>query len=119
MTRQEEKQQLRTTIRQMEAALAPGYLQNSDAAIAAHLLAMPEYQSAGTIFCFVGIWREIDTRPHPAPRAKQRQDRLRAPSVPHRARWSCGGSPPWRNSGPANFTFRSRPLMRPAWQWTR
>ena len=63
MTRQEEKQQLRTTIRQMEAALAPGYLQNSDAAIAAHLLAMPEYQSAGTIFCFVGTGREIDTRP--------------------------------------------------------
>ena len=63
MTRQEEKHQLRTTIRQMEAALAPGYLQNSDAAIAAHLLAMPEYQSAGTIFCFVGTGREIDTRP--------------------------------------------------------
>ena len=63
MTRQEEKQQLRAVIRRMEAALAPGYLQNSDAAIAAHLLAMPEYQSAGTIFCFVGTGREIDTRP--------------------------------------------------------
>ncbi len=63
MTKAEEKARLRHTIRAMAAALPPRRKQEADAAIAAHLLAMPEYQSAETIFCFVGTDREIDTRP--------------------------------------------------------
>lgn len=63
MTRQEEKQQLRAIIRRMEAELTPEYRRKSDRAIARRLLAMPEYQAADTVFCFVGTSREIDTRP--------------------------------------------------------
>lgn len=63
MTRQEEKRRLRRTILELEKRLSPRYLAESGRAIALHLLAMPEYQSAGTVFCFVGVGREIDTRP--------------------------------------------------------
>lgn len=61
MTRAEEKQQLRKTIRALERELPTAYKAESSAAIARHLLAMPEYQEAGTVFCFVGTAREIDT----------------------------------------------------------
>lgn len=63
MTRQEEKQRLRHTVRILEEHLSPRYLESSGRAIAAHLLAMPAYRTAGTVFCFVGIGREVDTRP--------------------------------------------------------
>ncbi len=63
MTKAKEKQRLRRVIRNLERQLSPRYKTESSAAIAAHLLAMPEYQAAGTVFCFVGTEREIDTRP--------------------------------------------------------
>ena len=63
MTRTEEKQQLRRTMRALESGLSARYKEESSRAIAGHLLAMPEYQEAGTVFCFVGTDREIDTRP--------------------------------------------------------
>lgn len=63
MTRMEEKQQLRRTMRALEAGLSARYKEESSRAIAGHMLAMPEYQEAGTVFCFVGTDREIDTRP--------------------------------------------------------
>lgn len=63
MTRQEEKQSLRKTIRALNTQLSSRYRQKSDREIVAHLLAMPEYQQAETVFCFVGTSREIDTRP--------------------------------------------------------
>lgn len=63
MTRQEEKQRLRRTIRDLEDRLSPRYLAKSETAIAAHLLAMPEYQAAGTVFCFVSTRQEVDTLP--------------------------------------------------------
>lgn len=63
MTKQAEKQRLRRTVRDLEARLSSRYKSDSSRAIAAHLLAMPEYQAAGTVFCFVGTAREIDTRP--------------------------------------------------------
>lgn len=63
MTRQEEKQRLRRTVRALEAQLSPRYLERSAQAIAARLLAMPEYRDAGTVFCFAGARREVDTRP--------------------------------------------------------
>ena len=61
MTRKEEKQQLRRTIRAMERELSPKYKEESSRAICQHLIAMPAYQSAETVFCFVGMSREIDT----------------------------------------------------------
>ena len=50
-------------MRALERQLSDKYKSASSRAICAHLLAMPEYQAAGTIFCFVGTAREIDTRP--------------------------------------------------------
>ena len=41
-------------MRARERQLSDRYRRESDQAIAAHLTAMPEYQAAGTIFCFVG-----------------------------------------------------------------
>ena len=63
MTRQEEKQHLRGTSRRMEQQLSDAYRLSSSRAICAQLLAMPEYQAAEAVFCFVGTRREIDTRP--------------------------------------------------------
>ena len=63
MTKAEETQRLRAVMRQLERELPERYKQTADRAIAAHLLAMPEYQEADTVFCFVGTAREIDTRP--------------------------------------------------------
>ena len=63
MTKIEEKRQLRRIMRALESGLSARYKAESSRAIAAHLLAMPEYQEAGTVFCFVGTDREIDTRP--------------------------------------------------------
>lgn len=62
MTRKEEKQQLRQIVRRLEAGLSPRYREASSRAICAHLLAMPEYEQAQTVFCFVGTAHEIDTR---------------------------------------------------------
>ena len=63
MTRQEEKQRLRQTMRTLEQQLSDKYKAASSRAICAHLLAMPEYQAADTVFCFVGSAKEIDTHP--------------------------------------------------------
>lgn len=63
MTKREEKQQLRSSIRRLAAQLPLRYREEADRAIAAHLLAMPEYQTADTVFCFVSTAREINTRP--------------------------------------------------------
>ncbi len=62
MTVKEEKQRLRRVMREKEAALSEKYKTASSAAITAHLLGMPEYQAADTVFCFVGTTSEIDTR---------------------------------------------------------
>lgn len=63
MTKAEEKQALRRIVRELERQLSPRYRRESSEAIAAHALAMPEFQAAETIFCFVGTAQEIDTRP--------------------------------------------------------
>ena len=57
MTRKEEKQTLRRIIRELEQTLSPRYRQASSRAICSHMLAMPEYQEADTVFCFVGTAR--------------------------------------------------------------
>ena len=63
MTENLEKKALRATIRQLAGQLSPRYRASADLAIARRLLALPEYRSAGTVFCFVGTGLEIDTRP--------------------------------------------------------
>lgn len=63
MTKAEEKQALRRIVRTLEAQLSPQYRRSSSQSITAHLLAMPEYQAARSVFCFVGTSREIDTLP--------------------------------------------------------
>ena len=63
MTKQEEKQQLRRIIRGLRAQLSEAYCLRANRAIAAHLLAMSEYQAAGTAFCYVSTGLEIDTWP--------------------------------------------------------
>ena len=63
MMKAEEKQRLRRVIQELECQLSPRYKAESSQAISARLLAMPEYQEADTVFCFVGTEREIDTRP--------------------------------------------------------
>ena len=63
MTKKEEKHILRCTLRRMAETLPASYREKADAAIAAHLLSMPAYQEADTVFCFVGTGWEIDTRP--------------------------------------------------------
>ncbi len=63
MTKIEEKQMLRMRIRQLERELPAPYKQKSDQAICAHLLSLPDYLEAETVFCFVGTVREINTRP--------------------------------------------------------
>ena len=61
MTRKEEQQLLRKTIRAAERELPQSYKDRSSAEICAHLAAMPEYLAADTVFAFVGTAREIDT----------------------------------------------------------
>lgn len=61
MTKQDEKHQLRCRIRKI--SLSDHYKTASSQAIAAHLIAMPVYQSAETVFCFVGTDQEMNTRP--------------------------------------------------------
>lgn len=63
MTKSETKRQLRQEVHRTEQELSPKYKKGSDAAIASHLTALPEYRSADTIFCYVSTTREIDTRP--------------------------------------------------------
>lgn len=61
MTVSEQKKRLRAQIRAAERSLSPGERAQSDRLIVAHVLSLPEYQAARSLFCFVGTSREIDT----------------------------------------------------------
>ena len=63
MTISEQKKSLRTCVRRQERELDPAYKKAADQAIMARICALPEYQAANTVFCFVGTEREIDTAP--------------------------------------------------------
>ena len=91
MTIDEEKQQLRATIRRLSAQLPFRYREAADRAIARHLLALPEYRSAGAVFCFVSAGREIDTRPSWS-RLWQTARCCASLCVWRMASWSCGPS---------------------------
>ena len=57
------KRDLRAEIARAVAALPPDYCRRADEAICRAVLASAEYRRAGTLFCYVGTDREIDTRP--------------------------------------------------------
>ena len=56
-----EKQLLRQAIRQQIAALSETACWESDAAILQRILALPEYQTAETLFAYVSVRKEIGT----------------------------------------------------------
>lgn len=61
MTISEQKQQLRVQVRRQERALSLEYKTAADQQIHQRVTALPEYRAAGSVFCFVGTEREIDT----------------------------------------------------------
>lgn len=63
MTRQEEKQELRRIVRHLAEKLDEGYQRKADQTIVRRILALPEFQSADHVFCFVSTAQEINTRP--------------------------------------------------------
>ena len=63
MRKQDEKKTLRNIMRRLEDNLSPRYMRTADEAILRHLIALPEYREARTVFCFAGVKREINTRP--------------------------------------------------------
>lgn len=58
-----DKQQLRTRQRALTQALSGATRAAADAAIRAHVLALPEYRRAKRVFFFVSTRQEVDTHP--------------------------------------------------------
>ncbi len=59
----EAKRRAREALRQREAALDPAYVAQASKAIFERLIAMPAFKCARTVFCFVSMLGEVDTRP--------------------------------------------------------
>ena len=57
------KKQLRKQIQEKIRRLDAAYTAEADARITGHLLSLPEYRRAKTVFCFVGTDHEINTLP--------------------------------------------------------
>ena len=57
-----EKKKMRAYVRNLEKNLSEEYFLSSSKEITRLLLACPEFKKAKTIFCFVGVGREIDTK---------------------------------------------------------
>jgi 5-formyltetrahydrofolate cyclo-ligase len=57
----EEKRLLRKEMRRAEAGLTAEYIAGASERICAELVSRPEYVGARTVFCFVGMTREVDT----------------------------------------------------------
>lgn len=58
----EEKARLRQEIKVKTASLDERYLAESDAGIMRNVLSMPEFRDAGTVFAYLSVDRECDTR---------------------------------------------------------
>ena len=58
----QEKKALRTSLRQKRRAFSPHDCEHWDAAMCTHLLSMPEYLQASTIFCYVSTPEEPGTQ---------------------------------------------------------
>lgn len=59
----EKKKALRREIISRSLSLPKEYREKADPMIFQNLLSLPEYQNARTVFCFVGVEHEINTRP--------------------------------------------------------
>lgn len=59
----EEKAALRRQLREKLALIPEDDLKQADRQIASNILSLEEFRKAGLIFCFVGVGREIDTKP--------------------------------------------------------
>ena len=57
----EEKRRLRSQVKQLERGLEEAYLAACGAAVNTQLLALPEYRTARTVFCFASFGRELPT----------------------------------------------------------
>lgn len=62
-TSEDRKKALRREIKEAVAALDKGYTREADLQIFRHVTGLPEYEQAGTLFCFAGTSSEIDTAP--------------------------------------------------------
>lgn len=60
-TLQAEKRRMRNALRDAGRALPDGYIAKASEIIAAHVINLPEYQNAKTIFCFASLPREVST----------------------------------------------------------
>lgn len=58
----EEKAALRRAIKEKISALNEGYLRESDRGIWENVLSLPEFRSAHTVFAYLSVDRECDTR---------------------------------------------------------
>lgn len=58
----EEKAALRRAIKEKISALDEGYLRESDRGIWENVLSLPEFRSAHTVFAYLSVDRECDTR---------------------------------------------------------
>ena len=58
-----EKKKLRENIKEQIKHLSPDYLKKSDELIARHVISLPEYQQAQTIFSYVSKDSEVNTIP--------------------------------------------------------
>lgn len=58
-----EKKLLRRAVLKKVETLSDAYCVAADAGILRQVMEMPEYQTARTVFCYVGTAREINTRP--------------------------------------------------------
>ncbi len=63
MDNKELKKELRKDIKAKLESLDAKYIERADSAIVKSLCALPEYVKADTVFCFVGVGMEINTRP--------------------------------------------------------
>lgn len=57
------KRELRRQVRESVAVLDPDYCREADRRILEHIVSLPEYGQAETVFCYVGRCDEIDTLP--------------------------------------------------------
>ena len=63
MTAAQAKKQLRARVRAQRRALPPEVLAADSRAITERLLALPEIEGAGSVFCYVSLPGEVETRP--------------------------------------------------------
>ena len=63
MSISEEKKRIRSIVHQRKAAMTSEEIIDSDIKIQENIIKLEEIRSAGTVFCFVSMKDEIDTRP--------------------------------------------------------